>query len=331
MSSRASTSPKSGVAKQEDSGTTVPTVGLRERVKHVTWAWFLSTMSTGGLSIVLVETPHKFRGLHTIGLIVFIFDLCLFLTLCTLMLFRATLHGRHFASSFTHPAESFFLGSFFLSISVIIGCIQLYGITYGPGYPWLVDAVHVLYWLYAAVSLLNSLFQYYILIAFSKVRPVPFLPSAFLAGYSAMLTGTIASLMAGYQPPSRAAAIIVSGCAFQGFGWIISLICTSFVLKNLLDGGLPPAQLRPALFIPVGAGAYTIVALIGQANAIPQDYGYFAAHPSAKSILQTIAVFSGIFLWLFSFWMFAIAVAANVAKIGKMPFALTWWAFIFPN
>lgn len=247
------------------------------------------------------------------------------------MLARAILHFQHFKKSFTYPAESFFLGSFYLSVSVIIGSIQLYGITHGPGYPWLVSTVNVLYWIYAAASLLNSLFQYYILIAHSAVRPVTFMPSTFLAGYSAMLTGTISSLIAVNQPPGRATAIIVSGCAFQGFGWIISLICTAFLIKNLLEKGLPPAHLRPTLFIPVGAAAYTIVALIGQANAIPESYGYFAAHPGAKSVLQTTALFSGIFLWLFSFWVFAIAVMANAILIGKMPFALTWWAFIFPN
>lgn len=288
-------------------------------------------------SVVSISTPtnpalpNGHTGLHTIGLIVFFFDLALFLALCAAMLARATLHFPHFKQSFTHPAESFFLGSFFLSISVIIGCIQLYGITYDPGDPWLLSTVHILYWLYAAASLLNSLFQYYMLIAYSATRPVPFLPSAFLAGYSAMLTGTVSSLIAGSQPPAAAAAIVISGCAFQGFGWIISLICTAFVLKNLLDKGLPPPHLRPALFIPVGAGAYTVVALIGQANAIPESYGYFAVRPGAKGVLQTVAVFSGVFLWLFSFWVFAIAVVANVSVVGKMQFALTWWAFIFPN
>jgi tellurite resistance protein TehA-like permease len=270
-------------------------------------------------------------GLYTIGLIVFFFDICLFTILCICMLARALLHLEHFKKSFTHPAESFFLGSFYLSISVIIGSIQLYGVTYGPGYTWLISTINILYWIYASASFINSLFQYYILIAYSAVRPVPFLPSAFLAGYSTMLTGTISSLIAGYQPPGRATAIIISGCAYQGFGWIISLICTAFVIKNLLENGLPPAHLRPGLFIPVGAGAYTIVALIGQANAIPQSYGYFATHPGAKDILQTVVLFGGIFLWLFSFWMFTIAVIANISVMGKMSFALTWWAFIFPN
>lgn len=37
-------------------------VGIRQRLKHFTFAWFLSTMSTGGLAIALAETPHKFNG-----------------------------------------------------------------------------------------------------------------------------------------------------------------------------------------------------------------------------------------------------------------------------
>jgi hypothetical protein len=35
---------------------------LRQRLKHFTWAWFLTTMSTGGLAIAVAETPHRFRG-----------------------------------------------------------------------------------------------------------------------------------------------------------------------------------------------------------------------------------------------------------------------------
>lgn len=148
-----------------------------------------------------------------------------------------------------------------------------------------------------------------------------------------MLTGTISSLIAGFQPPERRLAIIASGCTYQGFGWLISLIAITGLIRNLLDTGLPPPAMRPGMFIPVGACAYTVIALIGQANAIPDaaPHGYFAAHPLAGEILRIMALFVGIFLWLFAFWLFAIAFVANVSIIGKMPFALTWWAFIFPN
>jgi tellurite resistance protein TehA-like permease len=160
---------------------------------------------------------------------------------------------------------------------------------------------------------------------------VPSLPSIFLAGYSAMLTGTVASMVAGTQPDERAVQVIVLGVAYQGFGWCISFIAIVGFVRNVLDNGFPPPQLRPALFIPVGSGAYTIVALIGLANAIPESAGYFARHPAAPEILRVLALFTGVFLYVFSFWLFAIAFLGNVGVVGRMPFSLTWWAFIFPN
>lgn len=261
------------------------------------------------------------------------FDLILFLALCTCSIIRWILYPTHFLQSFIHPQESFFFGALWLSISVIIGAIQTYGVTHGPAYPWLIDTVHVLYWIYAACSLINSIFQYWILMQGSAIRPIPLLPSMFLAGYSAMLTGTISSLIAGSQPPERRLAVIVSGCAYQGFGWLISLVAITGLIRNLLDSGLPSPAMRPAMFIPVGACAYTVVALIGQANAIPDTMtqGYFADHPIAVEVLRIMALFIGIFLWLFGFWLFAIAFIANISAIGKMPFSLAWWAFIFPN
>ena len=275
----------------------------------------------------------------------FLANILLFLVLCTCTVLRLIHHPAHFASSFLHPQESLFLGSFWLSLSVILAGIQTYGITHGPfssssssssssspPYPWLVDAVHVLYWAYAALSLANSIFQYWILIAYSKLRPVPYLPSIFLAGYSAMLTGTVASMVAGTQPAHRVMGVVVSGVAYQGFGWCISFIAVVAYVRNVLDLGFPPAaQLRPGLFIPVGSCAYTIVALIGLANAVSEDASYFVRHPAAPEILRVLALFTGIFLYVFAFWLFAIAFLGNVGVVGKMPFSLTWWAFIFPN
>jgi tellurite resistance protein TehA-like permease len=247
------------------------------------------------------------------------------------MVMRILVYPHHVQRALTHPSESLFFGSFLLSISVIIGGIQLYSITYGPSYPWLIDAVYILYWLYAGFSFANCIAQYWILISRSIVRPVPFTPSMFLAGYSAMLTGTIASLIAPHQPPSRAILVIYSGVAFQGYGWLISLVCIAFFIRGLLDTGFPPAPLRPALFIPVGSVAYTIVALMNLANAIPEGYGYFAKRTQAKEILLVLSLFMSIFMWLFAFWMFCLALLANVSAIKRMQFKLSWWAFIFPN
>lgn len=50
-------------AMQNDQGDEIGEVGVRRRLKHFTWAWFVATMSTGGLAIALGETPHQFKGM----------------------------------------------------------------------------------------------------------------------------------------------------------------------------------------------------------------------------------------------------------------------------
>lgn len=63
-------------------------VKFRGRVVHFTWAWFDLTMSTGALATLLGQQPHKFTGLMTIGKVVFIFDIVLFLAMCTFIAIR---------------------------------------------------------------------------------------------------------------------------------------------------------------------------------------------------------------------------------------------------
>jgi tellurite resistance protein TehA-like permease len=149
-----------------------------------------------------------------------------------------------------------------------------------------------------------------------------------------MLTGTVASVIAQSQPVGHREAILVSGCAYQGFGFLFSMVLVVMYVGQLMEKGLPPPAVRPGMFIPVGTPAYTIIAFIGQARAIPTSYGYFATHPSAAETLQILALFISIALWVFTFWLFAIAALGCVWALkrpGKMSFALPWWAFIFPN
>src|ERR1700733_15279529 len=56
-------------------------IGFCGRLKHLTWAWFTLTMSTGGLALLLSATPHRFPGLTIIGKIFYILDLVFFVSL----------------------------------------------------------------------------------------------------------------------------------------------------------------------------------------------------------------------------------------------------------
>ncbi|KAF5658020.1 C4-dicarboxylate transport mae1 [Fusarium circinatum] len=249
-------------------------------VDGFTWGNFTCTQSTGGVALMLSKTPYSFRGLHTIGVVVFILNLVVFILFCTAMIY----------------------GAITLTYNVVIFVVMFSLAPFAPG---------------------------------SMSSPM------FLMIYNAMLTGTVASAIAADQPPSQRIPIIVAGIAFEGLGWILCLLFLPHFVGNLLVNGLGPVNLRPGLFISVGSAGYTIIALIGCAKAIPDGHGYFAKHPTAAETLNIMALWVGIFLWLFTFWLFAIAAVAHVPILvsklrgdksrQQMSFALPWWAIVFPN
>lgn len=304
-----------------------------------TWANFTCTQSTGGVAILLSETPHQFRGLQTVGVIVFILNLVLFVLFTTAMICRFVQRPSSLRKSVTKPPEAYFTGSLWLSMATIIICMQRFGVPHAG--PWIIVAVRVLFWTYAAITLTYNIVIFVVMFALSPLEPGTMSPPMFLMIFNAMLTGTVASAIAADQPLSQRMAIIVAGIAFQGLGWILCLVFFPLFVGNMLINGLGPANQRPGLFMPVGSSGYTIVAIIGCARAIPDEYGYFAKHPTASETLNVMALWISIFLWLFTFWLFAIALVAHLPiMISKccnnmsqpqMDFTLSWWAIIFPN
>lgn len=309
-------------------------------VERFNWTWFTCTQSTGGLAIALAECPKQFNGLHTIGAVVFIFNLVLWLTFTGLTVARWVIEPKKFRASFTQPPECFFYGSWWLTIATIIICMEHFGVPHCG--PWLVTAIRICFWIYAACTLLSSVVVFLVM---SKHSPLPnpgANPAILLTAFHAMLTGTVAAATVRGQPPSHRLPIMIAGVGYQGFGWTMSMVYLSYIFHSILQNGFPPASsTRPGFFMLVGTAGYTIVVLIGNARGAPTDHGYFASHPMAAEILLVMATWTSVFLWVFTFWCFALVALSILSDVlhrtddGKlelsMSFHNTWWAFIFPN
>lgn len=68
-------------------------------------------MATGGIATLLNGQPNQFPGLKTIGKVVFIYDLVLFLAFTAMISARFILFRGTFSSAMTHPTESLFIAS----------------------------------------------------------------------------------------------------------------------------------------------------------------------------------------------------------------------------
>lgn len=324
-------------------------VPLRERLAHFTWSWFECTMSTGALATLLSQQPYTFTGLRTIGKIVFIIDLILFVTFSIFIALRFYLNKGALKRSLHHPHEGFFFGTFWVSIALIIYSTQAYAVpSCGP---WLVKTLEVLFWLYAACVLLVAVFQYHIIFDVNKLPVNEMMPAWILAIYPFLLLGPLAGTLLYNQPrPESALPILIGGIAFQGLGWCLAFCQYTLYITRLTSGLLPDEPKRPGMYVvskinsqrevlinipqAVGPVAYTsnaLVSLGSQAQVIlPPGFLGITTIP-VGDIWKAMGVGVGIFLWLFGFWFFAISTVGLITGYRKAQFSLNWWAIIFPN
>lgn len=299
-------------------------VSWRERLHHFTWAWFTLTMSTGGIALLLAVTPHRFRGLTTIGTMVFIFDLVLFVLLSAFILARFVLFPGTFSKSVSHPTESLFIPTFFLTISTIISCIQQYG--YPSTGPWLVVTVRILFWIYVAITFSTAVLQYHLLFTGKPLTLQSMTPAWILPVFPVMLSGTVASVIAGSQPRDHAIAIIIAGSTFQGLGITISIFMYSNYIGRLMSSGLPLPETRPGMFISVGPPSFTGLAFMGMASAaekvFPHTFVLGTAEVPTAQVLKIVAVFLAIILWSLSLFFFCISLLATLSGMKEMSFHL---------
>jgi len=180
-------------------------------------------MSTGAIATLLGQQPFGFTGLKTIGKIFFILDLILFITFSALITYRF-IRNRPGALSLSlhHPHESFFFGTFWVSIALILYCMQQYGVPSSG--PWLVKALEILYWIYAGCALLVAVFQYHVIFDLENLPVMEAMPAWILPVYPFLVLGPLAAVLEYNQPQKSALPIMIGGLCFQGLGWSVALI-----------------------------------------------------------------------------------------------------------
>ncbi|KAH8732727.1 voltage-dependent anion channel-domain-containing protein [Phaeosphaeriaceae sp. PMI808] len=311
-----------------------PHLPFGERLRHFTWAWYTLTMATGGISTLISIQPHAFPGLITIGAIFYIINLMFFSAITSTMIIRFTKFSGSFKASITHEREGLFLGPFFLSIATIITGTQKYVIqSYEADHPnraWAVTSIAVAFWAYTFCTFCLATFQYSFLFCCHTYKLTSFMPSWLLPIFPIMLAGTIASVIAADQPVASRMPILAAGLGCQGLGFTIAILMYAHYIGRLMQVGYPGREHRGAMFIGVGPPSFTCLALIGMANALPDDFDLQGDGLVDAKLLRTMALVVALFLWVLAMWFFMITLVAVIHQ-WALYFHLGWWAMVFPN
>lgn len=288
-------------------------------------------MSTGAVAVVIAQTPYQFSGLRTIGKIFFLLDIIMFLTWCVLITTRFVLRPEAISKSLHYPPEALFFGSFWVSIALILNCIQAYGVS-SCG-PWLVTTLRICFWIYVALVFIVASSQYATIFIAEKVPLSSAVPAWIMPMYPFLVLGPLAATLAPSQPPKYAIQIVVAGVTLQGLGWMVSIFMYTIYILRLMSSDLPPPSTRPGMFISVGPAGYTAAAFIalGIQSQTILPTGLMGTTIPVGEVTRILGVTAGIFLWLLTFWFFAVTVWGVVSGVKGMSFTMTWWAFVFPN
>ncbi|KAK1573857.1 C4-dicarboxylate transporter/malic acid transporter [Colletotrichum navitas] len=320
-------------------------VSVRDRIRHFTFAWYTLTMSTGGIALLLGATPHRFRGLDTIGIVVFVLDVVLIFLITAALCLRFSMFRKTPAMVITNPSEFLFIPTFFLSIAAALSNIQHYAVPKCG--PWLIVTLRVCFWLYLVLTFLLSVGMYHLLfngrrrLSLDNMTPAWILPI-----FPVMLSGTLAAFIATTQPPNQAVAMMGAGLAAQGLGFFISAFMYAIYLSRLMTIGLPIQ--RPGMFIAVGPPSFTAATLVAMGAQVPRlvaaadsfipeslrSKAYLTDMENPVTValaVRAAALFAAIFLWGLSFWFFSSAFLATMIGMPDPSFHLSWWSFVFPN
>ncbi|KAF7888751.1 hypothetical protein EAF00_009051 [Botryotinia globosa] len=303
-------------------------ITLRERINRFKWA-------TGGIALLLANTPHKFNGLTLLGDIVFILDLCLFVFLCSGISARFILYPKALSASLQDATESLFFPTFWISLLSIIANTQLYAVPHCG--PWLIAALRVIFWIYTAPTFSGAVGQYCYLFAAKQQTLQSMTPAWILPIFSVMLCGTLASVTTGSQTPEYALPMLVAGITFQGLGIFVAVFMYGPYVGRLMTNGLPEPNMRPGMFIAVGPPSFTGLALLGMSENFSKIYPAYTTISSITNqdiiadVFRIIAVSAAVFLWATAFWFFCISMVSVLAGAKEMSFHLVRYAFVFPN
>jgi tellurite resistance protein TehA-like permease len=207
-------------------------------------------MSTGALAVVLGSTPNQFTGLQTIGKVVFILDLVLFMLFNLCMFTRFLLVPPKLLGSLHHPVEGLFFGTYWVSVALILNCTYIYGhLSTGA---WLTKALEIMYWLYCAAAFLVGVIQYSLYFRLERLQVTDAVPAWIFPIYPLLVVGTLAGTILPGQPETPSWKIFVGGVFFQGLAWVVSFLMYGLYMQRLMTSSLPSPTTRPGMYVSVG-------------------------------------------------------------------------------
>ncbi len=142
-----------------------------------------------------------------------------------------------------------------------------------------------------------------------------------------LVSAATGALLVPHAPAGQPRLAMLLGCyALLGLGLVAVLLVLAMVYSRLVHHDAPSGAVVPTVWIGVGALDQAVTALGTLASAAPSALPAPYARGTAVA-----ALLGGIGIWGFAMLWLVLATALTVREVRTgLPFAPTWWSFIFP-
>ncbi|MFZ5820236.1 MAG: hypothetical protein ACOYYJ_10060 [Chloroflexota bacterium] len=298
-------------------------------VKTFAPGWFASVMGTGVIVIALFVFQSVFpfaRGLETFFLLA---SILIFLILIAPWTLRWFLYLEDVRRDLMHPVSATFFPTMPISLLVIGIALEKTGEAFlAEDLLW--GVLQVL-WVAGSAGILA--FALTILNDFFHRADVQWETSTLgwlIPPVSALLVPVLGiSLAARFHGTAWGWVNFTASLIFAGFGSLLFVFVMALVFIRYIFHPMPPAHLAPTLW--VGIAPTSILTILALKFTRPLAL-YFQATPEIEQTLNFLSKPFGVMLWGFAlFWfLLALVVTLGVHQKSPLPFALSWWAFVFP-
>ncbi|PWW76932.1 hypothetical protein C7212DRAFT_343958 [Tuber magnatum] len=278
----------------------------------MTWAWYTSIMSSGGVALVLYDLPYGFPGLWILGGIIYLASLVGFFLLLATHIVRFLLNPRLIRTSAAHPSEGPFVSTFAAALGILI----IDGATYAEKmHTAHGTALRASFWIFLVVSVIFGVGSP--LALFSKA------PHA--------------------EQQSRGWEFL-SHCSYYPRFYPAYPSNTRQSLSNFIDRlyhySVPSISQRPSMYVAVGPPAFSALSFALLAEQCLRHFPAEKTAPGgANEIVGGVALYYilltlSLMFWGLSLWLFLISTCSTLGALGQLGVGvqrLQLFALIFPN
>ncbi|MET8400676.1 carboxypeptidase regulatory-like domain-containing protein [Streptomyces sp900116325] len=284
-------------------------------------SWFAAVMGTGIVANAAVTLPRSFHGLRTAATVVWLGAVLLLILLVVRYVGQRALRV-HAAD----PTVAQFFGAPPMALLTVgAGALLLGRRVIGLEAALAVDGV--LWSLGTVLGLVTACTVPYLMVTRHRFAPDAAFGGWLMPVVPPMVSAATGALLVPYMPAGQLRLALLLGCyAMLGLGLVAALLVLAMIYSRLVHHDAPTGTVVPTVWIGLGALGQAVTALgalaVAAPSALPAPYARGTA---------VFALLGGIVVWGFAMLWLALAVGLTARTIrAGLPFAPTWWSFIFP-